>query len=179
MPRLGNNPLVVAVPRPGGHLVLDMAMSQFSFGALESYRRRGEPLPVPGGYDAGGTLTTDAAAIEASGRALPIGYWKGAGLSMVLDLIAALLSAGRATHEIAADPMRETGLSQLFLAIDPGFGGHAARLEVVSAVVDDLRRTTGAPYPGERALRTREESLRRGVPVDDAVWAEVLALRSS
>src|SRR5207245_1614278 len=35
-PRLGNNPLVVAVPRADGrHVVLDMAMSQFSFGALE------------------------------------------------------------------------------------------------------------------------------------------------
>jgi 3-dehydro-L-gulonate 2-dehydrogenase len=41
-PRVGNNPLVIAVPRPasGAHVVLDMAMSQFSFGALASYRRR-------------------------------------------------------------------------------------------------------------------------------------------
>jgi 3-dehydro-L-gulonate 2-dehydrogenase len=46
-PRLGNNPLVIAVPRPEGHLVLDMALSQFSFGALESHRKRGEMLPVP------------------------------------------------------------------------------------------------------------------------------------
>ena len=34
MPGLGNNPLVIAVPRPEGHVVLDMAMSQFSYGAL-------------------------------------------------------------------------------------------------------------------------------------------------
>src|SRR6185436_4931939 len=40
--RLGNNPLVIAVPRQQGHVVLDMAMSQFSFGTLESYRMRGE-----------------------------------------------------------------------------------------------------------------------------------------
>ena len=42
-PRIGNNPLVVAVPRARGHVVLDMAMSQFSFGALESYPRRAAP----------------------------------------------------------------------------------------------------------------------------------------
>ena len=35
-PRLGNNPLVIAVPRAEGHVVLDMAMSQFSVGALTS-----------------------------------------------------------------------------------------------------------------------------------------------
>lgn len=45
-PRIGNNPLVIAVPRASGHVVLDMAMSQFSYGALSSYRMRGELLPV-------------------------------------------------------------------------------------------------------------------------------------
>src|SRR5437773_5983804 len=39
-PRIGNNPLVVAVPRPTGHVVLDMALSQFSVGALGAYRSR-------------------------------------------------------------------------------------------------------------------------------------------
>ena len=56
-PRLGNNPLVIAVPRASGHVVLDMAISQFSFGALESHRKRGELLPVDGGFDSRGNLT--------------------------------------------------------------------------------------------------------------------------
>src|SRR5438046_5621054 len=79
-PRVGNNPLIIAVPRAKGHVVLDMAMSQFSYGALASYRMRGERLPVEGGFDSQGQLTRDPAAIEASQRALPIGYWKGSGL---------------------------------------------------------------------------------------------------
>jgi 3-dehydro-L-gulonate 2-dehydrogenase len=71
-PTLGNNPLVVAIPRPdGAHVVLDMAVSQFSYGTISAYAARGEQLPVPGGYDATGELTTDAAAIEVSQRALP------------------------------------------------------------------------------------------------------------
>ena len=70
-PRVGNNPLIIAVPRAAGHVVLDMAMSQFSMGALEAYRLRGDPLPVPGGYDDTGVLTCDPAAIEASMRPLP------------------------------------------------------------------------------------------------------------
>ena len=41
-PRIGNNPLIIAIPRPPAHVVLDMAMSQFSVGALASYRTRGE-----------------------------------------------------------------------------------------------------------------------------------------
>src|SRR5206468_5083874 len=69
VPRIGNNPLVIAVPRgkgTGEHVVLDMAMSQFSYGALASYRRRHEALPVPGGFDESGELTRDPEAIENS-----------------------------------------------------------------------------------------------------------------
>ncbi|PYU68116.1 MAG: 3-dehydro-L-gulonate 2-dehydrogenase, partial [Acidobacteria bacterium] len=86
-PRVGNNPVIIAVPRGKGHVVLDMAMSQFSYGALASYRMRGEPLPVEGGFDAAGWLTRDPVAIEASRRPLPIGYWKGSGLALMLDLV--------------------------------------------------------------------------------------------
>ena len=66
LPALGNNPLVIAVPRSGGHIVLDMAMSQFSYGALAEHRARGEQLPVDGGFDSQGNLTRDPGAIEAS-----------------------------------------------------------------------------------------------------------------
>src|SRR5881275_1409100 len=56
-PRLGNNPLIIAVPRAQGHIVLDMAMSQFSYGAIESFRLKGQQLPVPGGFTVDGELT--------------------------------------------------------------------------------------------------------------------------
>lgn len=180
--RIGNNPLVLAVPRAGGHVVLDAAMSQFSYGALRSYRVRGERLPVPGGYDAEGRLTDDPGAIEASGRPLPIGYWKGSGLALLLDLVAALLTGGRATHEVDADPLQETGLSQVFVAFDPGplEGGLRQRLvdDVIAFVhaAEPDRPGGRVVYPGERTLRTRQENLARGIPVDPAVWAQVRAM---
>jgi 3-dehydro-L-gulonate 2-dehydrogenase len=107
-------------------VVLDMAMSQFSYGTLESYRTRGEMLPVDGGFDAAGKLTRDAAAIEQSQRPLPIGYWKGSGLSLVLDMMAAMTSLGIATHQLSTDSLREAGLSQMFLAINPAELGDGA-----------------------------------------------------
>jgi 3-dehydro-L-gulonate 2-dehydrogenase len=174
-PRVGNNPLIIAVPREAGHVVLDMAMSQFSVGTLASYRLRGESLPVEGGYDRAGALTRDPAAIEASGRLLPAGFWKGSGLSLVLDLVAALLSGGRATHDIPLDPELETGLSQVFLTLDPSaMPGQDANL--VDRVIAHLHAGPGeVRYPGERTLDTRRQSLRDGVPVDPDIWAAVQA----
>jgi 3-dehydro-L-gulonate 2-dehydrogenase len=170
--RLGNNPLVIAVPRPDGHVVLDMAMSQFSYGALASYRARGELLPVVGGFDQSGELTRDPAAIEASWRPLPIGFWKGSGLALMLDLLAALLSGGQATHQVPTTPETETGVSQVFLAFDVASGTHLAD-EVIAHLQAPLRDGGRVRYPGERTLETRRESLAKGVPVDPSIWEAV------
>jgi 3-dehydro-L-gulonate 2-dehydrogenase len=180
---IGNNPLVIAVPRASGPVVLDMAMSQFSYGALESYRKRGELLPVDGGFDTEGNLTRDPAAIEKSWRPLPIGYWKGSGLSVLLDMVAAMMALGRASHQIADDAERETGISQMFLALNPAAFGPASEAEqIADGVVASLHNTRPAApnrkvrYPGEQTLRIREENLRLGLPVEPAVWAKILAV---
>jgi 3-dehydro-L-gulonate 2-dehydrogenase len=49
-----------------------MALSQFSYGKMEIAKSKGLPLPVPGGYNKNGVLTTNAAEILESGRPLPI-----------------------------------------------------------------------------------------------------------
>jgi 3-dehydro-L-gulonate 2-dehydrogenase len=177
-PTLGNNPLVLAVPRSSGALVLDIAMSQFSYGALEAWRVRGEPLPVAGGFDAEGQLTRDAGAIEATRRPVPIGFWKGAGLSLMLDVIGAVLSGGKLSREIPADSLRETGVSQVFVAMGPeGRFGRAAD-EAADEAIEFLKSSEASPgarirYPGEETLRIRAENMERGVPVEVAVWEEL------
>jgi 3-dehydro-L-gulonate 2-dehydrogenase len=179
---LGNNPLVMAVPRTGAPVVLDFAVSQFSYGRMERAARRGEPLPLPGGYDEAGELTTDPAAVLRSGRPLPIGYWKGAGLALALDLLAATLSGGRTTRELGQQE-EEYGVSQVFLAFDVAKGQPREALDrVVGDALEALHRgepaAPGTPvrYPGERVLETRAESRRLGVPVDAEVWEEIQRL---
>ncbi len=181
-PRLGNNPLIIAVPRAAGHVVLDMAMSQFSYGALATYRRRGEPLPVEGGFDSVGNLTRDPAAIEASKRPLPIGYWKGSGLSLLLDMVAALLSGGCATHQIHADSERETEISQVFLALDhAAVTQNGAPNDMADQIIAHLQGHSSASegkvrYPGQRVLRARKRNLAEGILVDPEIWREVQSL---
>ena len=184
-PTVGNNPLIIAVPRsseknPGRHVVMDMAMSQFSYGTLASYSKRNQRLPVDGGFDTAGNLTRDAAAIEASQRALPVGYWKGSGLSLVLDMIGAMLSGGLATHEFSLDPLREVGQSQVFLTIDPTHIASPQDLaQTAEGILASLREATPADpakpvrYPGEQTLHLREENLRLGIPVDPEIWLQL------
>jgi len=176
-PRVGNNPLIIAVPRPPAHVVLDMAISQFSYGALASYRMRGEELPVEGGFDTAGKLTRDPAAIEASQRPLPIGYWKGSGLALMLDLVAATLSAGLATHQIPRPSERETKLSQVFLALNfASIDSPAAAAVIADQVIEHLQANYpegSVRYPGQRVLEVRKENLINGIPVDPSIWRQI------
>jgi 3-dehydro-L-gulonate 2-dehydrogenase len=176
-PTVGNNPLIVAVPRRAGHVVLDIAMSQFSYGALESYRRRGADLPVFGGFDSAGNLTRNPAAIEESQRALPIGFWKGSGMSLMLDLVAATLAGGFGTYTMAGDPLRETGLSQVFCAFNAAAFGSAGQIEKTADDIVAFFKSSrpdesgaGVRYPGERVAHVRAENLSLGLPIEPDIW---------
>lgn len=175
-PRIGNNPLIIAVPRQGGHVVLDMAISQYAFGKLWQYEAQGKPLPVPGGYDTDGNLTTNAAAIMESKRALPIGFWKGSGLSLVLDLLATLLSGGDSTAAITQSGRKETGVSQVFIAIKTDNEKNAGLIEQIISYTKSSESDSEILFPGENMLRTREQSLKDGVWVDEGIWEKVKAL---
>jgi 3-dehydro-L-gulonate 2-dehydrogenase len=178
-PRLGNNPLVIAIPRKDGHVVLDMAISQYSVGKLNQYKSSSQELPLPGGYDHEGNLSTDAAAILESKRLLPVGFWKGSGLSLVLDLLATVLSQGNSTAKITQSE-KESGVSQVFICMKPDNSTHTTQLieEIISYTKTSRPEHEGSSisYPGENTLRVREKSLKEGVLVDEVIWGKVLGL---
>ena len=181
--RLGNNPLVIAIPYKDEAIVLDMAMSQYSFGAMEQSAIRQEPLSVFGGFDTKGALTNDPSAIIQSQRPLPIGYWKGAGLSLLLDLLAAILSGGLATHQIK-NKKAEVGLSQVFIAIDISkLGNSSAIAGIIENIINDYKQSVPAgekdtiTWPGERVLAARKKNLAHGIPVVTGIWQQILQLQ--
>jgi 3-dehydro-L-gulonate 2-dehydrogenase len=182
--RVGNNPFVMAVPRKKGHLVLDMAMSQYSYGKLQVTRLKGAQLPYPGGFDKDGNLTVEPGPIEQSMRILPMGYWKGSGLAILLDTLAAILSEGLATNQIdSVGQGSGTGASQVFIVFDPRqLGGEEFSDRVAENVVAYVNASIPDEkgrevlYPGQSTLRIRAEHQANGLIVDDGVWADVLAL---
>ena len=177
-PSIGNNPLVIAVPRAGGHIVLDMALSQFSYGKLQEYELSEKMLPVDGGYDENGVLTKDPFAIHASKRSLPIGFWKGSGLSIMLDLLVSGLSGGRSVADITREGP-EYGMSQFYICIRAE-GLNKNTVEEIIAFTKESSPAENAStirYPGEQTLRNRIKSEQEGVTINEKIWKEVLDLK--
>ena len=180
--RIGNNPLVVSIPREKGHVVLDMAMSQFAFGKIHNYKLQGKKLPFHGGWDDNDELSNDPEKILSNERGLPIGYWKGSALSIVLDMLATLLSAGNSTYEVGKNEY-ETGVSQVFLCIYPElFNDKDLQERLLNEIVDythevePMQAGGKTYYPGERTLETRTKNTKEGVLVNDEMWNKILGL---
>ena len=180
--RIGNNPLVFAIPYGNEAIVLDMAMSQFSYGKMDIMKLRNQQLPVEGGYNKDGQLTKNPAEILETWRTLPIGYWKGAGLALLLDIFAAVLSGGLATHEISKFKY-EHALSQVFIAFDLSkFHEKHALHSTIKTIIDDyhasIKESEDAQilYPGERVVIQRKENSVHGIPVEKRVWDKILLL---
>lgn len=182
--RIGNNPFIMSIPRSNGeHVVVDCAMAQFSYGKIEESKLNGQMLPVAGGYDSEGNITCDPAEIEKTWRVLPIGFWKGSGMSIALDLVATVLSGGNSTYEVGKLSDDEYGLSQVVIAIDPN---HMNSREFTDGLIDNVLQDIKASepateggkifYPGEREYLTRKDNLENGIPVNEDIWNTICNL---
>jgi 3-dehydro-L-gulonate 2-dehydrogenase len=181
-PRIGNNPFVIAVPYRNEAIVLDFAMSQYSYGKMEALKNEGKKLPYSGGFNKNGKITTDPGEILESWRVLPVGYWKGAGLSLLLDILATILSGGLSTHQIKSCSS-EHDVSQVFIAINikalynfPAIGNS------INQIIEDLHKSNPENpsakirYPGENVLQIRKENLENGIPVNRQAWERILSM---
>ena len=166
---------------------MDMAMSQYSYGKLQVTRLKNQKLPYPGGFDNEGNMTDDPGTIEETRRILPMGYWKGSGFAVLLDLISALLSGGLTTAGIDKNNQGSCGsCCQVFIAVNPlKMNTQEFVDKAIEETIQQLKSSEPASengriyYPGEQSLKTRHENMELGIPVDDGVWTKVKELANS
>ncbi|WP_152051935.1 Ldh family oxidoreductase [Tautonia marina] len=184
-PRLGTNPLCAAVPTEDGPVVLDFGTSVAAEGKVRVYHINKQPVPEGWLLDHEGKPTTDPSVLytEPSGSILPMGgtqAYKGFGLALVLDMLAAGFSGGRACHE-GALPARGNNL--LFILLDPArFAGRDAMLRESTCVSRFVRNTPTAEgvdsitLPGDPERRVMETRTREGIALSDGHWSKLVEL---
>jgi LDH2 family malate/lactate/ureidoglycolate dehydrogenase len=180
---LGTNPLGIGVPSGAGPLVLDMATTVVSYGTVKKYALEGRAMPEGWFVNAktGEPLTDPKRSSE--GVLLPIGGYKGAGLAMMLGLLAGTLNGaafGKDVVDFNADDTSETNTGHFICAIDIK---RFIPLDAFTAQVDrhmgDFHASQRLPgfdairLPGERRRQCRAERERDGIPLPDALAAQL------
>jgi LDH2 family malate/lactate/ureidoglycolate dehydrogenase len=178
---LGTNPLAWAVPRERGKppVVMDWATSVVAEGKLAVARDRGLPIAEGIVRDADGRMSTDPNDFYAGGMLLPFADHKGYGLSVLIELVAGLLTGGG----IASMPDYAGDFGTVLMAFP--IGTFQPVDEFRTRTEEFCRRLAETPLapghtevlvPGEPEERTRAERERDGIPITDAMLSELKAL---
>lgn len=177
---IATNPLSIAVPRGTGEpLVLDMATGVVALGKIVHAARSGRPIPEGWALDRHGNPTTDP---KEAAFPLPLGGPKGAGLSLMIECIASLITA----NPLIAETLEETEEGKkhrqnaFLIAIDIGaFGALAMFGASVERTVADLKalpRQAGVAeilMPGERGDREAAKRRETGITIPAATWKDI------
>ncbi len=180
--RFGTNPICMAVPwRVGENApdpwLLDMATTTVAANKIFKAHVNQEPsIPAGWAMDRDGVPTTDTPAAYA-GLLMPLGGYKGSGLSMMVEILCGALSGGAMSTELGGLRVRGKRFraSQLFLAIDvkrmqPEF---EERVEWLIGHVKSAKPAVGfdevlvANEPELRMYRKRSVS---GIPIPEGTW---------
>ncbi len=183
---LGTNPLAIAIPVHGADpVVLDMATTVVSYGTVKGRALLGQAMPEGWMVHAQtGEPITDPKQ-SADGVLLPIGGYKGAGLALVLGLLAGPLNRaafGRDVVDFNADETSVTETGHVLIALDVArFLDPADFAREVTRHMDDLR--TSARMQGVASIRlpgdmraTRERERAAGVELSPQLLARLNAL---
>ncbi len=185
---LGTNPLAIALPLGSGAdpVVIDMATTVVSYGTVKNYALTGRAMPEGWMSDrTTGAPVTDAAD-SANGVLLPIGGYKGAGLALVLGLLAGALNGAAVGADVVdfnADNTTVTNTGQFIVALDVArFVDPVQFAAETKRHLEELRRSARLPgverirLPGDdRALRHRDRTA-NGVPLSPQVQAKLAAM---
>lgn len=178
-PMIGTNPVAFAAPLPDGPpLVIDLALSVAARGKVMAAKKSGEKIPSGWALDAQGRPTTDPA--EAlKGSMAPVGGAKGAALALMIEVVAAALTASNFGFEASSfldgdGPPPDVG--HVLIAIDPGPPSSGAFPARMRALAEAMAAEEGVRMPGASRLRNRAAAARSGLFIAPALMAELRAL---
>lgn len=183
---LSTNPIAVAVPSAkAGPIVLDMATTVAAYGKVKAKAQRGEMMPEGWMIDRSGQPLTDPKRAE-EGFLMPIGGYKGYGLSLIVGLLAGTLNnaaMGKEVIDFNHDDTTPTNTGQAICMIDiSAFGDVDAFKARVDTLANDLRaseRMSGVEriwVPGEQSEARRVRYADEGIPIAPALWNQLDSL---
>ncbi len=179
-PVVGTNPFSLAVPGPDGEpaILIDQSASTIAKSEVMKHAREGKPIPEGWALDPEGKPTTDPD-IGLTGSMAPSGGYKGVGIAILVETLAAALSG--ATLGINASPFSGTKggppkTGQAFIAIDPGASAGSGFADRIAALTAAFEAQDGARLPGNGRKAKREAARANGVEVSVATLAKIEAI---
>ncbi len=170
----GTNPISFSFPTSSKPIVVDMATSAIAAFKIRLAALKGERIPEGIALTKDGRPTTDPKEAY-DGILLPFGTYKGYAISLVVEILSAVISGGTLSKYVFNHPSTQGGF--FALALNPSIlRDYSEFLRDVDTLVNLIKTCPPAQgfdevlVPGDPEDRHYEDRVKNGVPIDLSTW---------
>lgn len=184
---VGTNPWAVAVPTGDSPdsmpIILDMALTMAGKGMMRWLLRDGRKMPETWAITRDGRITDDPAEAM-DGTLLPMGDYKGYGLSFITDVLTGVLGGGAYGTVPYSNPARQDVAHQFIAYHIEWFMDRMQFYRNLGEFIAMVKSSPARPgydeilLPGELEWRRMQDKERNGVPLDPEIYADLRRLAS-
>lgn len=175
----GTNPIAFAAPRKEKDpLVIDLSLSKVARGKIMVAQQRQESIPEGWALDSEGRPTTDPEA-ALSGTMLPMGDAKGAALVLMVEVLAAALTAAQFGFEASSFFTGEgepPNVGQLLLAFAPNPLSNDQFYARLEDLLETILTQSNTRLPGDRRWKLRHQAYKDGVFLTHQQYEQLVSL---
>jgi ureidoglycolate dehydrogenase (NAD+) len=179
-PVLGTNPFAFGAPRKNGRsLLIDMATSALAGSTVREHIEKKQPLSAGYAIDSTGAPITDPKKVD-EGALLPFAGAKGFGLSLMVEMLAAVLTGAGVSHGVASmykDFTRSGDNGHFFLVLDierfMDLEAYHARFKALIDILKASNPQGEVLLPGEIRWRNYDDNLENGITIEQSTLIAV------
>jgi (2R)-3-sulfolactate dehydrogenase (NADP+) len=177
-PLFGTNPIAFAPPRlKGDPVIIDQSSSVVARGEIMLHEQQGKPIPEGWAIDCDGQPTTDPKAALHGGSLLPAGGYKGAGIALLVEIMAAGLTGANFSFAASSYANNDGGpprTGQFFIGISPAIFAGSTFDGRMETLFSRLLSDQGTRLPGEKRAEVRKKTAAEGVTLPKRLYDELL-----
>ena len=179
-PVIGTNPFSVAINNQGSvKILIDQSASVIAKSEIAVRAKSGESIPTGWAFGPDGKDTTDPS-IALKGTMAPSGGYKGFGVGLFVEIMAACLTGsnlGIEASSFADNTGGPPGTGQFFIAINPDKFSDGFENKI-SSLVNAVETQEGTRIPGSKRMNNAELNSNAAITIKEELYNKILSIKS-
>ena len=177
-PVVGTNPISIAIYNKGDvKIIIDQSASVVAKSEISVRAKSGEKIPEGWAFAPDGKTTTDAN-VALKGTMAPAGKYKGFGMGLLVEIMAACLTGsnlGTEASSFANDQGEPPGTGQFFIAINPEKFSNTFENKI-EKIIQSIENQKNSRVPGSKRINSYKININNEININDELYNKIISL---
>ena len=177
-PVVGTNPISIAIYNKGDvKIIIDQSASVVAKSEISVRAKSGEKIPEGWAFASDGKTTTDAN-VALKGTMAPAGKYKGFGMGLLVEIMAACLTGsnlGIEASSFANDQGEPPGTGQFFIAINPEKFSNTFENKI-EKIIQSIENQKNSRVPGSKRINSYKININNEININDELYNKIISL---